>query len=153
MSSSSNASLLSAFLQKSPIHAQGNDDQEEDDSSFDSKGIQPAIVGQGIISQPSECTTLLLTRTAYGSGEPRDYGATGDLESQKMLQESLTTNLQRCFAETREMGSKICRFITNPKSWDKRELWVHTIREPASFVPPVILGLLLNILDALSYGE
>ncbi|KAI9804292.1 MAG: hypothetical protein M1833_007099 [Piccolia ochrophora] len=38
------------------------------------------------------------------------------------------------------------------KSWDAYTIWSLAVVRPASFVPSVILGLLLNILDALSYG-
>lgn len=31
--------------------------------------------------------------------------------------------------------------------------WLHWIRQPISYIPAVILGLLLNLLDAISYGK
>lgn len=142
-------SILSEQIRKSPSTEHGSD-HEEDGISFDGKNMQPAIVGRGIISQPNERTALLLRRTAYGAN---NYGCPKDLESQKMTMVNTTTKVQECLSLARESGARIWRSVATPKSWDKRDLWVHGIREPASYIPCVILGLLLNILDALSYGE
>ena len=40
----------------------------------------------------------------------------------------------------------------DPRQWDFRELGRKVIIEPACMIPAVFLGLLLNLLDALSYG-
>lgn len=42
--------------------------------------------------------------------------------------------------------------LSHPKSWDRRTLWKEGVVYPISLIPAVLLGLLLNILDALSYG-
>ena len=144
------ASILSGMLRDSTSTESNNQD---DESSVDGVGTQPAIVGQGIISQPSESTRLTLERSACRSERNRSYGAIKDLESQKTTRGNPISNVRRCFAQTRENSARVGRLLTNPKSWDGRNLWIHAIREPASYIPPVILGLLLNILDALSYGE
>lgn len=44
------------------------------------------------------------------------------------------------------------RVLSRPKSWDSRTIWRQGVVYPASLLPAVFLGLLLNILDALSYG-
>jgi len=49
-------------------------------------------------------------------------------------------------------GSSFLSTITNPKTWTARSIWQHGVKEPVSLVPCVFLGLLLNVLDALSYG-
>lgn len=38
------------------------------------------------------------------------------------------------------------------KNWNKHALWQNIVLHPATLLPSVFLGLLLNILDALSYG-
>lgn len=43
--------------------------------------------------------------------------------------------------------------IMNPKTWDKKVVWRRAIIDPIHCLPAVIVGLLLNILDALSYGK
>ena len=145
------SSLLSERLRNSTTTKQ-DDKVSEDDASFDGKGLQPAIVGQGIISQPDERTALLLKKTACRSDDFRGFGSSKDLESQKATRASPVVNYQRCIAQVRESSARFGRSITSPKSWDMRDLWVSGIRQPANYIPPVILGLLLNILDALSYG-
>lgn len=145
------SSILSEGLRNSMTSEQ--DDKDRDDAaSFDGKGLQPAIVGQGIISQPNERTALLLKRAASRSDDFRGFGSSKDLESQKATRASAVINYHRCIAQIRESSARIGRSITSPKSWDMRHLWVSGIRQPANYIPPVILGLLLNILDALSYG-
>ena len=145
------SSILSERLSNSATSEQGGKDLE-DGAFFDSKGLQPAIVGQGIISQPNERTALLLKRTASRSEEFHGSGSSKDIESQKATRASPVVNYRRCIAQIRQSGARIARSITSPKSWDMRDLWVSGIRQPANYIPPVILGLLLNILDALSYG-
>ena len=145
------SSILSEGLRNSATSEQ--DDKDLDDgASFDGKGLQPVIVGQGIISQPNERTALLLKRAACRSDDLPGYGSSKDLESQKATRVSPVINYHRCIAQIRESSARIGRSITSPKSWDMRDLWVSGIRQPANYIPPVILGLLLNILDALSYG-
>ena len=124
-------------------------------SVSDTKGPPPAVVGEGIISQPSERTTLLLKKAALGfenKGAPV-YGSTQDVEGQNLPGETLCITTRRTVMNTLEEGVTFCRGILSPKSWDKRAVWVHGLREPANYIPSVVLGLLLNILDALSYGN
>ncbi|KAI1459055.1 sulfate transporter family protein [Annulohypoxylon moriforme] len=44
------------------------------------------------------------------------------------------------------------RSIANPKTWDKKVIFQSVVMDPIHCLPAVIVGLLLNILDALSYG-
>ena len=148
---SSQSSILSEMFHKYNTVEQDAKDQGND-ACIDSKGVQPAVVGQGIISQPCEDTTFLLSRTAYRSSNDRAYGTAGDLENQKAGWKTSTTKSQLGLMHTCESSSRIFRIITNPKLWDKRALWIYCVCIPAGYIPPVMLGLLLNILDALSYG-
>ena len=45
-----------------------------------------------------------------------------------------------------------CYVVTHPKIWSAKVVWSEVVVRPASLLPAVFLGLLLNILDALSYG-
>lgn len=116
-------------------------------------GIQPVTVGEGIISQPSEQTALLLKRTAYGLHQSHVYGTVKDLESQRAASKKPGDRLEDAWTKGKAYGDRIIRKLTSPKSWNRQEIWRKGIRRPASYVPPVVVGLLLNILDALSYGE
>ena len=145
------SSVLSEFFRQ-PIEESSDHDEA---SVSDSKGPPPVVIREGIISQPSERTTLLLKKAALGfenKGTPM-YGSMQDVEGQKLPRETLCIATRRTVMNTVEEGFTICRGILSPKSWDKRAVWVHGLREPANYIPSVVLGLLLNILDALSYGN
>ncbi|KAG5981670.1 hypothetical protein E4U55_002706 [Claviceps digitariae] len=44
------------------------------------------------------------------------------------------------------------KLAVNPHRWNRKALWNNAVVEPVSCLPAVAVGLLLNILDALSYG-
>ena len=52
----------------------------------------------------------------------------------------------------REKGKEVARIALDPRAWDRKAIWQHAVKEPVGALPAAILGLLLNILDALSYG-
>lgn len=49
-------------------------------------------------------------------------------------------------------GVDRCMTFINPRTWNRRTIFEKGVVEPARLLPAVFLGLLLNILDALSYG-
>ncbi|ERT02885.1 hypothetical protein HMPREF1624_01188 [Sporothrix schenckii ATCC 58251] len=52
----------------------------------------------------------------------------------------------------RDKFKKTYRNVKNLKWWDRRRLWQNVVVAPIACLPAVVVGLLLNILDALSYG-
>lgn len=98
-------------------------------------------------------TTPLLGAGAGGHGHTN--GALGgyDLESQKT---PMRRRLAGYFSNTgnRAWGRilNVGRLVSDPKRWDRRALWENVVVAPVACLPAVIVGLLLNILDALSYG-
>lgn len=56
------------------------------------------------------------------------------------------------YPSPRDLVVKARQTIGNPKSWDVREIGRKAVIEPAQMLPAVFLGVLLNLLDALSYG-
>jgi len=145
------SSALTDMLQKPPVAEDEISDLDEG-IFVDSKGAAPVVVGEGIISQPIERTSLFLKKAAYALDGTPKYGSMQDVESQKLPPEKLMKKIRRSLAHTEERVARIGRAISSSKSWDKHAIWVHGVREPAGYIPSVILGLLLNILDALSYG-
>ncbi|KAI0482766.1 sulfate transporter family protein [Xylariaceae sp. FL0804] len=95
---------------------------------------------------PSE-TTPLLVATPPG---PRSPGELGDLEFQK----SRAQPRYRWQTIRKEAGHTVRTIAAavNPKTWDRKAIWENVIMDPIRCLPAVIVGLLLNILDALSYG-
>ncbi|OJD14775.1 hypothetical protein ACJ73_09042 [Blastomyces percursus] len=92
----------------------------------------------------AERTALLLNASRTKS---RDYGTVlADIEGQITRYKPFDIFRVVC-----KRGSNWCCGL-NPKAWDREIIWQKAIVHPTSFLPAVFLGLLLNILDALSYG-
>ncbi|EED24300.1 sulfate transporter family protein [Talaromyces stipitatus ATCC 10500] len=98
-------------------------------------------------NQPDEGTALIRKRTL---SKGYNYGTTsGDIESQPVYIYHRRKNfLQDAYSRTK----KFFYVTTHPKSWDRLAIWEEGVVRPVSLLPAVFLGLLLNILDALSYG-
>lgn len=101
-------------------------------------------------TEDSEYTPLLGRRTS-GSG---DSTSVDDLEGQKTL---ARTRWLRGLAERRRKAERhvlrIAKIASSPRSWNGKAIWETAVVDPVSCLPAVAVGLLLNILDALSYGE
>ncbi|KAF7160924.1 hypothetical protein CNMCM5623_006486 [Aspergillus felis] len=91
--------------------------------------------------------TSLLNKTAQ-SKPFHGYGVADDIERQELLRERESGVQPHALTTIRSC----LRLIASPKSWDGRAVWQQGVVYPVSLLPSVFLGLLLNILDALSYG-
>ena len=148
---SQSPSALTELIRQSPLDEDSPNDTD-DEGILSISGVQPVIVRDGIISQPSERTSLLLKKVTYGSeGRPAD-GSVQDLEDQKTLCESWLKRVKGVYAQSKRQAISAARKVENPKSWGKKQMFQQAVKRPASYIAPVILGLLLNVLDALSYG-
>lgn len=136
-------SALTELIRNSPPTEEDSQEADEDESPT-TAGVHPVTVREGIISQPSERTTLLPKKTAYGSIK--------DLEGQQVAKHEPKFQIRAVLQRFKEQTARIIRVASSPKSWDRQNILEYGVRQPASLVPPVILGLLLNVLDALSYG-
>ncbi|OJJ49351.1 hypothetical protein ASPZODRAFT_140256 [Penicilliopsis zonata CBS 506.65] len=95
----------------------------------------------------NEQTLLLPKKAVHSADTSRNYGLTAedDVECQAPSHKRKTpTTLMKV--------ATCARLVSNPKAWDRRSIWQHGVMYPISLVPAVLLGLLLNVLDALSYG-
>ena len=137
-------SALTKLIRNSPPTEEESQGTGEEESPT-TAGVHPVTVREGIISQPSERTPLLGKKTAYESIK--------DLEGQQVGEFKPENHIKAVLQRSKKNTARIVRVATNPKSWDQQRILKYGVRQPASFVPPVMLGLLLNILDALSYGE
>ncbi len=137
-------SALTELIRNSPPteeESQGTDEEELPTTA----GVHPVTVQGGIFSHSGEQTRLLVTRTAYGSIK--------DLEGQRSARAGPTNQMRAVMQQSKEQTTRIIRVASNPKSWNRRYIWEFVVLQAALLVPAVILGLLLNILDAMSYGE
>ncbi|KAK9849199.1 sulfate anion transporter [Penicillium brevicompactum] len=100
-----------------------------------------------VLEEPEPDTehTSLLSKSR--SKSTQNYGAS-DVENQRVPIIRSPTALTKGLSNLAQCS----RTLSNPKSWNKRAIWEQAVAYPASLVPAVLLGLLLNILDALSYG-
>ena len=138
------------MLRRSPIDRESLSDSESDEQPAGQHAV--VTVSHGIISQPAEETTSLLKKAAYRSATASKYGSFQDLESLKAVKPA--SSLPRS-SNTRQFRAGPCQILQkalHPSKWSAEDIWTQGIRRPLSFVPPIVLGLLLNVLDALSYG-
>jgi len=119
---------------------------QEDDTRFLSPS--PRIEN----GSASEFTPLLgakpLSTTSLGGDTDID-----DLEGQKPVQEQ--TSWGNWLSIVTDQGTHRIRSVSetlNPKAWTAKGVLDNVIMQPVRCLPAVIVGLLLNILDALSYG-
>jgi sulfate permease, SulP family len=149
-------SILSRMLRRSPPEGESpsafpNDGSNADDlrmprsPSKISLSVEPASP----IFRPGEDmseTTPLLGPKRHRSSSPDGIG---DLESQKPRNTWYTRSSLRGKAvhKIRNIAAAL-----NPKTWNKKTIWEKAVVDPMRCLPAVVVGLLLNILDALSYG-
>ncbi|KAJ5665932.1 uncharacterized protein N7477_008380 [Penicillium maclennaniae] len=82
------------------------------------------------------------------SRSPLRYGAVEDIENQGRCPARAVNASSQGLSKV----ARCSRIVANPKAWDRRAIWNEGVVQPVSLLPAVMLGLLLNILDALSYG-
>lgn len=118
-------------------------------SGFVNNGTVPLdteILEEVAAEQEDERTSLIRRRTP---SKDLSYGtAATDLEGQSLLYVRRRPSAQEAYSR----AGTVFSVIIHPKSWDRRAIWREGIVRPVSLLPAVFLGLLLNILDALSYG-
>ncbi|KAI1764767.1 sulfate transporter family protein [Hypoxylon sp. FL1150] len=109
------------------------------------------------ISQPrsnddvSETTPLLRTASRRPDS-PDTTTEVDDIESQKTIQIPSWRSPSIMLREGFQRQIRVITGAANPKTWDKRVIWQKAVIDPVHCLPAVVVGLLLNILDALSYG-
>ena len=126
-----------------PVLPYGSPSQSEDQ-------FAAVMMDSAIISQPNESTPLISKPGSYtrqSSHRKRHEGGNHWFQPKQKLASILRTTTN---AITRI--STFARIAASPKSWDKEEIFENVVKKPIAYVPAVVLGLLLNVLDALSYG-
>lgn len=147
------SSLLTQMLRRSPSSERGNptDSPSRDDREherLDYMGQLGEPLWEGVLSSVNERTSLLAKKHDQKLRRLAKSGAQ-DLESQRISSSSgwIGTRLMSLWPNKARWNYLHSRI--SPKHWTVRR---RDIIRPVTYVPAVILGLLLNILDALSYG-
>ncbi|RAL65075.1 hypothetical protein DID88_001182 [Monilinia fructigena] len=120
-----------------------------DDS--DSRNGRLIITSQGVRMDSTERTPLL-SKPSPSHSHPDWIRGDQDIESLHTKRAPALSRLRNVLTATKERSTAIIETAFNPKRWNKRAIWQHCVMAPAQSLPSVLLGMLLNILDALSYG-
>lgn len=129
-------SALSSEAVASPLSTPGSHARQ--------RPVPEVVVVDDDDAEPTEHSSLL-PRARLSSYRKPKHDAARDVE-RGPHSDPPESSLGKIWAEAaRHVGP-------SPKSWDSRRLLNNLILQPASMLPAVFLGLLLNLLDALSYG-
>lgn len=113
--------------------------------------------GEGNLDGASESTPLLIRGMSSYSQPPDSPDLSeGDDLSDVESQKPRTDQAYRRYGSIGERAKDRVRVVShfmNPKTWNRHVIWQSAVINPLSCLPSVIVGLLLNILDALSYGK
>ncbi|KAH8808201.1 sulfate transporter family protein-like protein [Xylogone sp. PMI_703] len=101
--------------------------------------------------EPSE-TTPLIGKDTSDETHPDWIRGDQDLERQEVRRRIPWPNLRDIVSWPKHQGAYFLQLATHPKRWDRKKIWHSAVITPVGYLPAVVLGLLLNILDALSYG-
>ncbi|KAG6002628.1 hypothetical protein E4U21_002934 [Claviceps maximensis] len=117
--------------------------QRQDTSEYEI--AQPRQIGEP--ASPASEQTPLLGHVA------EEHDNISDIERQKIGQ------TRHWYSRFSDRGQQVEGHVTHaiklavsPHRWNRKALWNNIVVEPVSCLPAVAVGLLLNILDALSYG-
>lgn len=87
----------------------------------------------------------------FDNVKPKFPSSGKDVENQKPFRRK-RNQLQQVLDVAEQKAVNFVTVARNPKTWSRKSIWQHGIKEPISLLPCVFLGVLLNVLDALSYG-
>ncbi|EGY22936.1 hypothetical protein VD0002_g5647 [Verticillium dahliae] len=102
-------------------------------------------------AESTERTPLLGRVSSAGHGT--NGHTTDDVEGQKPRPRRQWLNGLKSVGHNVEASlARTAKAATSPEIWNRKSLWANVVVAPVSCLPAVIVGLLLNVLDALSYG-
>ncbi|KAJ9157895.1 Sulfate transporter family protein [Pleurostoma richardsiae] len=124
----------------------------EEESKLIPRGRQRTVPDDLWEDDQTETAPLLRALShsvSYTNGAARNV----DLESQKSPRhKSWLKGVAGAVSHVKAKASDAGRTLCDQKTWAPRNIWEKVIKQPLLALPAVILGLILNILDALSYG-
>lgn len=109
-------------------------------------------MSDGVEVDATERTPLLERSSAFEPRRPDYIGGEQDLEGETPRRRTTWPKVRNVLLWPRTRGVEIAHTVVHPKTWDHKVIFKYTVLEPVGYMPAVVLGLLLNILDALSYG-
>ena len=160
-SRSPGTSVLADLLRRSPPSTSPPDNMEAEDDDQSKGGKENEvnssqgrliITSNGVKMDATERTPLIGKDAAIEEQHTDWIAGQRDIEAQESRRKASWPKLQNVILWPKEKGYDIAKIVANPKAWDRKAIWDNAVMAPIECLPAVILGLLLNILDALSYG-
>jgi SulP family sulfate permease len=153
-------SVLADLLRRSPPSRSPPDNEAEGDDNGtqrDEHEVEPnqgrlIITSSGVKMDATERTPLLGKDVPFETHHPDWIRGQRDIEAQEMRRKASWPKLRNVLLWPKEKAYDIARVVANTKAWDRKAIWENAVMAPVGCIPAVVLGLLLNILDALSYG-
>ncbi|ODA81771.1 hypothetical protein RJ55_00275 [Drechmeria coniospora] len=149
-------SVLSSLLRSSPPESLSPHSLSSSTTQPEPKDTRPSAARtkskrrQSVGPEPSVETPLLRGTTPQAT---YSYDNAVNVEGQKpRVKKRWYARLAKRGREVEGHVSHAVAVVANPRRWDRRIVWEKAVVEPVSVLPAVAVGLLLNILDALSYG-
>jgi len=104
------------------------------------------------LDRPPDEQTLLLAKPSQPADHSLKPSQAHDVESQ-VGRAKKRTKFRQLLSEAQGQVGNAWYILKNPKGWDRRVVFRKFIKDPVGLLPCVFLGVLLNVLDALSYGN
>lgn len=147
-------SLISHLIRTSP--PKGSEDniirtEPEYNHARGRRDVPEVVVGDGAL-EADETAALLPKTHPADQDKKRQYGSTGEVDEYSGHGQSKWAGSQRALLRAKSRAATTLLAVTSRKSWDKRVIKRAALGQVKT-LPAVFLGLLLNILDALSYGK
>lgn len=147
-------SVLSEMIKSSPSFIdEENGINRHEGNVRDALGIQTVTSCRRDTCQPTERSVLLPNGDVSDREECAAYRSISNLESQKSSDKPVVAYIRVVLKRKTARVHQLIVRVFNLKSRSTQAAWIRGFRQPINCVPPVFLGLLLNILDALSYGK
>lgn len=131
---------------------------ENQDKDTNRQQVPEIVVKQTEEDEADEQQPLLDDRQQDPFSKARSSRSTNqdsletDVENQKPFRRK-QNHFRQILNEAQQKGSRTLSIATHPREWSAKSIWQHGVKQPISLIPCVFLGLLLNVLDALSYGQ
>lgn len=138
----------------SPPNADGALDYgatENGQGGANSRNGRLIITSQGVKMDSTERTPLL-SKVQSTHSRPDWIRGDQDLESLHTKKTPNWPKLRNVLRSTKDRGIVVVQTAFNPKRWDRKAILQNCVMAPVQSLPSVLLGMLLNVLDALSYG-
>ncbi|KZF26373.1 hypothetical protein L228DRAFT_264776 [Xylona heveae TC161] len=146
-------SYLTEMLRNSPPDSKPSPRREDTkDPTPPERNVPTVEISQEPDHGIGENTPLLSKRTDPQYHASNSQNQAQDIESLTYSKQSTWSKLQTFSSRSTHRARDCLRMATSPKVWNKETIWRGGVLEVGSRLPAVILGLLMNVLDALSYG-